>query len=261
MNTLETFAWVVLPYLAIVAFVVGLYWRYRYDKFGWTTRSSQMYETKLLRLGSPLFHIGILLALAGHVGGLLVPATWTEAVGISEHLYHVVAVTLGTIAGLMTVTGLAILIYRRRTTARVFRVTTRMDKAMYVLLGTVVALGTYNTIGVNLLNLPGDFPDGYNYRESISLWFRSIFTLSPDGELMTEAPLTFQVHVVAAMLLVALWPLTRLVHVMSAPIGYVTRPYLVYRSRDPEQSGARAGSPEWQPIGRYSGSPGGSDKA
>lgn len=256
MSTVETFAWVVLPYVAIVAFAVGLYWRYHYDKFGWTTRSSQMYETRLLSLGSPLFHIGILLALLGHLGGLLIPESWTDAVGISEHTYHVVAVAMGSVAGVMTVVGLSILIYRRRTTARVFRVTTRMDKAMYVVLGAVILLGTYNTIGINLLDLPGKYPDGYNYRETVSVWLRSLFTLSPDGELMGESPLSFQLHAVAAMVLVGMWPLTRLVHVMSAPVGYVSRPYLVYRSRDPEQAGARAAGAEWQPIGRYS-SPGG----
>ena len=42
---------------AIVA--VGTWWRYRYDKFGWTTRSSQLYESRLLRIGSPMFHFGI----------------------------------------------------------------------------------------------------------------------------------------------------------------------------------------------------------
>ena len=85
--------WVVLPYVAITVFVVGHIWRYRYDKFGWTTRSSQLYERRLLRIGSPLFHFGILLVLLGHVGGLLIPSRWTEAAGISETAYHAVAVT------------------------------------------------------------------------------------------------------------------------------------------------------------------------
>ena len=67
MNGLQSFAWTVLPYVAVAVLVVGLYWRYRFDKFGWTTRSSQMYESRLLRLGSPLFHFGILLALTGVV--------------------------------------------------------------------------------------------------------------------------------------------------------------------------------------------------
>ncbi len=70
MSTTEILLWIVLPYVAITTFVVGTIWRYRYDKFGWTTRSSQLYERKLIRIASPLFHIGILAVLVGHIVGL-----------------------------------------------------------------------------------------------------------------------------------------------------------------------------------------------
>jgi len=99
------FLWVIVPYVALAIFVVGHYWRYRYDKFGWTTRSSQLYERRLLRWGSPLFHFGILFALAGHVIGLGIPQPWTDAVGISETAYHAVAVGIGAIAGVCTLAG------------------------------------------------------------------------------------------------------------------------------------------------------------
>jgi nitrate reductase gamma subunit len=74
----STFLWVIVPYLCLATFVVGHYWRYRYDKFGWTTRSSQLYENRLLRLGSPLFHFGMLGVVGGHFVGLLVPEGWTD---------------------------------------------------------------------------------------------------------------------------------------------------------------------------------------
>ena len=92
---MKTFLWVIVPYLCLATFVVGHLWRYRYDKFGWTTRSSQLYEDRLLRLGSPLFHFGMLGVVGGHVIGLLIPKPWTEAVGISESAYHLVAVVGG----------------------------------------------------------------------------------------------------------------------------------------------------------------------
>ncbi len=250
MTTVQTFVWVVLPYVSLVAFAVGMFWRYKYDAYGWTTRSSQMYETKLLRIGSPLFHVGILLALGGHVLGLLIPAGWTETIGVSEHMYHVAAVGFGVIAAVMVVTGLSILIYRRRTVGRVFSVTTTMDKVMYVFLGAVVALGVFNTVGINLLNLTGGYPDGYNYRESVAVWFRSLFVLSPDPGDMVGAPLSFQLHAAVAMLLFALVPFTRLVHIFSAPVGYMSRPYLVYRSRDTTVTGNRDPQRGWEPIRR-----------
>jgi nitrate reductase gamma subunit len=250
-SSVESFAWTVLPYVAIATLAVGLFWRYKYDKFGWTTRSSQMFESRLLRLGSPLFHFGILLALGGHVIGLMIPESWTAALGVDEHVYHVTAVTLGSVAAVMVVSGLAILVYRRRTVPRVFQVTTPMDKAMYVVLGLVVLLGAYNTIGVNLLNLPGVYPDGYNYRDTIAPWFRGVFVLDPQPELMSEAPLSFQLHVLLAMVLFTIWPFTRLVHVLSAPVGYVARPYIVYRSRGThDTAGSRDPSRGWEPTRR-----------
>ena len=57
---LSLLLWGILPYVMVAVLVGGLIWRYRYDQFGWTTRSSQLYESRLLRIGSPLFHFGIL---------------------------------------------------------------------------------------------------------------------------------------------------------------------------------------------------------
>jgi nitrate reductase gamma subunit len=91
---MSTLLWGVLPYVTIAVLVGGTVWRYRYDQFGWTTRSSQLYESRLLRIGSPLFHFGILVVVVGHIIGLVIPASWTSAVGLSETAYHVQAVTL-----------------------------------------------------------------------------------------------------------------------------------------------------------------------
>ena len=77
-----------------------LIWRYRYDQFGWTTRSSQLYESRLLRIGSPLFHFGILVVIVGHFVGLVIPKSWTDAVGVTEDIYHFNALLWGTIAGI-----------------------------------------------------------------------------------------------------------------------------------------------------------------
>ena len=84
--------WDVVPYVTLAIVIVGTWWRYRYDKFGWTTRSSQLYESRLLRIGSPMFHFGILVVIFGHVIGLLIPESWTDAMGLSHHAYHVQAV-------------------------------------------------------------------------------------------------------------------------------------------------------------------------
>ncbi|HKT03130.1 MAG TPA: respiratory nitrate reductase subunit gamma [Rugosimonospora sp.] len=238
---MNTVLWVAVPYTAITVFVVGHYWRYRYDKFGWTTRSSQLYERRLLRWGSPMFHLGILFVALGHIGGLLIPESWTAAAGVSEAAYHAVAVGLGTVAGFCTLAGAAILIYRRRTVGPVFSATTRNDKVMYVLLVGTILLGLGTTVLGNLTGHPHD------YRQTVAPWFRSIFYLHPHTELIVRAPIGFRLHVLAAWALFAFWPFSRLVHVFSAPLGYLTRPYIVYRSRDP-QLGARATRPGWERV-------------
>ncbi|HEY5117428.1 MAG TPA: respiratory nitrate reductase subunit gamma [Nakamurella sp.] len=236
MNSAALF-WDIAPYVTIAILVVGTWWRYRYDKFGWTTRSSQLYESRLLRIGSPLFHFGILVVIIGHVIGLLIPESWTSAVGLSEQGYHLQAVLLGSIAGIATLGGAAILVYRRRTKGPVFIATTRNDKLMYAVLLLAIIAGLATTlIGSGVVG------DAYNYRESVSVWFRSILILQPDGEAMAEAPASYQIHAIIGMALFALWPFTRLVHAFSAPIGYLFRPYLVYRSRDAARPGEPIGS-------------------
>ena len=238
---MTTFLWVVFPYLALATFVVGLIWRYRYDKFGWTTRSSQLYESRLLSIGSPLFHFGLLFALMGHLMGLVIPKAWTDAMGISQEAYHLVAVAGGLVSGAMIVVGFVILVFRRRTVKTVFNATTVNDKVMYLILGLVIAFGMWNTISTALGELIGAH---YNYREGVSPWFRSIFTLSPDAALIANAPLQFQVHAFLAFLLLLIWPFTRLVHVFSAPFGYLTRPYIVYRSKGESARGPSSRAPQ-----------------
>jgi nitrate reductase gamma subunit len=226
MTALDILLWGVLPYVTIVILIAGTIWRYRYDKFGWTTRSSELYESRLLRIGSPLFHFGILVVIIGHVIGLLIPASWTDAVGLSQEAYHVQALLLGGIAGFCTLVGVGILIYRRRTTGPVFMATTKNDKAMYVVLVAAIVVGLATT----LLGAAGG--EEHNYRLTVAPWFRSLFVLQPDIEAMSHSGLAFQLHALIGMLLFAVWPFTRLVHAFTAPIGYLFRPYIVYRSRN-----------------------------
>ena len=221
---MNTFLFGVFPYLAMAVFVVGTIWRYKYDKFGWTTRSSQLYESKLLRIGSPLFHYGILLAVLGHAMGLVIPKAWTDVL-VPEDIYHAVAVGGGMTAGIMIVVGFVILVFRRRTVKTVFNATTVNDKVMYLVLGLTILFGMWNTISTAFT------PEEYHYREGVSPWFRSIFAFQPNVDLIAGAPFQFQAHAVTAFLLVMIWPFTRLVHVFSAPVQYLARPYIVYRSK------------------------------
>jgi nitrate reductase gamma subunit len=94
---------------------------------------------------------------------------------------------------------------------------------------------------------PGVLGGHYDYREGVSVWYRSFLAFQPQPELMAEAPLGFQLHALVAFALFALWPFTRLVHVFSAPVGYLTRPYIVYRSRD-DQLGTHRPRRGWDRV-------------
>ncbi len=238
-NFVDTFLWLIFPYICLTIFVVGHVVRYRYDKFGWTSRSSQMYERDILRWANPMFHFGILAVFLGHVMGLGVPKKWTDAVGISEGMYHFMAISIGTIAGVFTIVGFIGLLYRRRFTKAVLGATTPMDKVMFLVLAVVILMGLVNT-GSQVVG-------EYNYREGVSVWFRSIFYFNPQPDLMVGAPLSFQLHAVFAIFLFALWPFTRLVHAFTAPLGYLFRPYILYRTRDPHE-GSRARRRGWDKV-------------
>ncbi|MHB1235440.1 MAG: respiratory nitrate reductase subunit gamma [Microbacteriaceae bacterium] len=239
MNVVDVLLWAAFPYIAAATFIVGHVIRYKYDQFGWTSRSSQLYENKLLRWGSPLFHFGILAVFAGHVVGLLIPKEWLAFFGVTEQLYHLGATWLGTLAAAATIAGLVILLFRRGTIRRVAMVTTRMDIVAYVLLVSTIGLGTLATLTYQV------FGASYDYRVSVSPWIRSLILFQPDVSLMSGVPLFFQLHVLSAMALFLIWPFTRLVHVLSVPIGYLFRPYIVYRTRD-ARLGARRTRRGWE---------------
>jgi nitrate reductase gamma subunit len=242
---MDLLLWGVLPYLVALVLIAGLAWRYRYDQFGWTTRSSQLYESRLLRIASPLFHFGLFVVLAGHLMGLLIPKAWTDLV-VTQEMYHAVALGAGTLAGIATLVGIGLLIYRRRTIGPVFLATTKNDKLMYVVLVAAIVLGMIATL-TGSVTATGEH---HNYRETVSIWFRSLLVFQPDVAAMAAATWQFKVHILVGLGLFALVPFSRLVHAFTVPLHYVFRPYIVYRSRDeltptPTQGRVRG----WDPIG------------
>jgi len=225
MSRLDVLLWIAVPYVCLAVFAVGHAWRLRTGRLSWTTRSTQILESRLLRPGVLLFHGGLLAVIGGHVLGVLVPASATEAVGVDEHLYHTVSVAAGTTAGTAMTAGFLLLLFRRTSVPRVRRTTTATDKLTYAVLGLVILTGMYATVGENLLG------GGYDYRETVAPWFRGLFTLDPAVAEMAGAPLVYQAHALLVFGLYALWPFSRLVHAWSVPVRFVTRAPVLYRRR------------------------------
>ncbi|OXB91635.1 respiratory nitrate reductase subunit gamma [Parageobacillus galactosidasius] len=226
---LKQFLWVILPYVVLTIFIGGHIWRYQYDQFGWTSKSSEVLEKKQLRLGSLLFHWGILFVFIGHVMGILIPEAVYETMGISEETYHLIALAGGIPAGLAALIGLIILTRRRIAVKRVRVTSSRGDWIALFFLAIVILTGLFST----LLNIDSN---GFDYRTTIGPWFRGVLMFRPNPAYMEQVPIWFQIHIIAALGIFAVWPFTRLVHVFSLPLRYLRRNYVVYRKRMPKQA-------------------------
>lgn len=227
---LGQFLWVILPYIVLTVFIGGHFYRYQHDQFGWTSKSSELLEKKILRLGSNLFHWGIIFVFFGHVMGLLIPIGVYEAMGVTEKQYHLIALSGGIPAGLAALVGIFILIYRRTTVRRLIATSSPGDWVSLFFLAIVILSG----ISATFLNIN---PKGFDYRATIGPWLRSVLTFRANSNYLTGVPVWFKIHMLATFGIFAVWPFTRLVHVFSLPLRYLTRSYVIYRKREPKREG------------------------
>jgi nitrate reductase gamma subunit len=213
------------PYIAISVFFIGSLARYDRDQYTWRTGSSQFLRADELRLGSNLFHIGILLLFIGHFVGLLTPPSVYHALGLSTSAKQILAVVAGGIFGGVCLKGIIILIRRRLTDPRIRATSSRMD--IFILLLIAVQLG------LGLLTLPISL---YHYDGANMLllgeWAQRIVTFrSGAADQVSEMGVIFKLHLFLGQTLFLVFPFSRLVHVWSVPLGYVARPYQVVRKR------------------------------
>ncbi|UOF91860.1 respiratory nitrate reductase subunit gamma [Fodinisporobacter ferrooxydans] len=221
----EQFWWVIYPYLALAIMILGLLYRYSYAQIGWGAPSTEILEKKYLRIGSLMFHWGIIFAFFGHVMGILIPKWLYEQLGVKDELYHFNAIVFGGIVGLVTWLGLIVLIVRKAANKRLQRKAKASDFVTLFSLFIIVTLGTSMTTLYNLFVHP------YEYRDTIGPWFRGILTFHPDAALMAGVPLLFKIHVVFSFALFAIIPFTKLVHFWTLPLRYPARSPMQYRSR------------------------------
>lgn len=225
MDYLNTLLFGYYPYIAISVFFIGSLARYDRDQYTWRTGSSQFLRADELRLGSNLFHIGILLLFVGHFVGLLTPPAVYHALGLSTSAKQILAVVAGGVFGGVCLKGIIILIRRRLTDARIRATSSRMDIFILLLIGVQLILG--------LLTLPISIyhHDGANML-LLSEWAQRIVTFrSGAADQLSEIGIVFKLHLFLGQTLFLVFPFSRLVHVWSVPLSYVTRPYQVVRRR------------------------------
>ena len=216
----------IYPYIALSVFVLGSMLRYERDQYTWKTGSSQMLESKQLRKGSLPFHIGIIAVLAGHFVGLLTPKAVWHVLGVSTEVKQLIAMGMGGFFGLICLYGMTILIKRRLTNDRVRATSSTMDIAILLLLYVQLILGLVS-IFVSMGHLDG--------KEMLLLmsWAQNIviFNGTEASASITGVHIIFKLHVFLGMTLFLLFPFSRLVHVWSVPVKYISRNYQVVRAK------------------------------
>jgi nitrate reductase gamma subunit len=224
MADVHEFFFQIYPYIAGSVFLLGSLLRFERGQYTWTSDSSELLSRGTLRLGSNLFHVGVLFLFLGHLVGLLMPEVF-GVVGIGLRGHQLVAMISGALFGFACLVGLILLIHRRVTDPRIRATTHVMDMVVLVWILLTLSFGLC-TLYFSARELSG------GYLIPLSQWARHIITLRGGAAaLAADVPLAYQIHLVLGMTLFALVPFSRLVHIWSgfALLAYLLRPYQVVR--------------------------------
>ncbi len=215
---LDMLLFAVLPYLAMVIFLVLTIQRYRSQTFTYSSLSSQFLENQFHFWGMVPFHYGIITVLSGHVVAFLIPRRILAWNSVPLRLYVLEVSAL--IFGILTIVGLLNLIARRLTDAKAKTVTSTGDWVLLVMLAVQVFSGIYIAIF-----------HGWGsswFAAAATPYLRSLLTLRPDIAFIAAMPWMVKLHIVNAWIVIGLFPFTRLVHILVVPNPYLWRkPQLV----------------------------------
>ena len=227
MSDLHNFLFGIYPYIAAAIFLLGSLIRFDREQYTWKSDSSQLLRRGQLRLGSNLFHIGILALFAGHFVGLLTPKDVYYALGLTTEAKQMGAIVAGGVFGGMCLIGLLLLIHRRLAEPRIRATSTRMD--IFILLWILATL----LLGLSSIVVSLGHRDG-SVMVLLGQWAQHIVTLRAGAaDFISDVHWLYKVHLFFGMTVFVLFPFSRLVHVWSgfAALGYLTRAYQIVRSR------------------------------
>jgi len=223
----NTLLFTVYPYVALAVMIIGSALRYEREPYSWRSGSSQLLRRKQLMWGSVLFHLGILFLLLGHSVGLLTPH-WIYEYFITAETKQLLAIFAGSIAGVVCFAGLLLLMHRRFFDPRIRVTSTFADNAILIILFVQLTLG--------LITVPYSLQhEDAGVMLALSEWAQRILTLRIEGtaSLVGTQAWPYQAHILLGLTIFALFPFSRLVHMLSAPVRYLWRPgYQVVRERN-----------------------------
>lgn len=226
MNALDNFLFGLYPYIALTVFLLGSLIRFDRDQYTWKSDSSQLLKAGQLRVGSNLFHVGVLFLFFGHFFGMLTPHFLYESF-ISAGNKQVMAIVSGGVAGVLGFIGVTVLLHRRLSEPRIRINSKTSDIVLLALLWLQLALGLA-TIPLSAQHLDGSM------MMKLAAWAQHIVTFQAGApELLAEAGWIFKMHMFLGMSIFFIFPFTRLVHVWSGfgAVAYLVRPHQVVRSR------------------------------
>jgi nitrate reductase gamma subunit len=207
----------VYPYIALSVLAVGSVVRFDREQYTWRTGSSQLLRRRQLVAGSVLFHLGVLMIFAGHFVGLLTPIWVFDALGVPHSAKQMLAIVAGGAAGLLALAGGGLLLHRRLTDPRIRKTSSFADIAILVLLMTQLLLGL-GTIPVSLQHR-----DGHEMLKFMA-WAQGVFSFQPGvAGHVAGVSWVFKAHLILGMTILLVFPFTRLVHMLSAPVWYLNR--------------------------------------
>ena len=226
----------VYPYIAIAVLVIGSVLRFDREQYTWRTGSSQLLRRKQLMLGSVLFHLGILAIFAGHFVGLLTPIVVWDFFGVSHGFKQMLAIVAGGVAGVACLVGGLLLLHRRVFDPRIRQTSSFGDTAILAILLAQLCLGLA-TIPLSLGHL-----DGHEMIKFMS-WAQGIFTFNPQSAgFVADVHWIFKAHLTLGLTILLIFPFTRLVHMLSAPLLRILRiGWLLVRSKRRMPVARRAG--------------------
>ena len=206
---------VVLPYVAFALALVVTIIRWRRHPFSVSSLSSQLLESRRLYWGSIPFHWGLSVILLAHIAALAVPRGFELWNGEPARLYLLEGTGLA--LALWAAVGIAILIARRLTNSRIQAVTTPMDLVVLGVISAQIVTGIWIAVAYRW----GSF-----WGTSVFVpYMRSLITLDPDASYVDPLPLVLKLHVLSFYAFMLIFPFTRLVHIITLPLGYLTRPW------------------------------------
>ena len=207
----------VYPYIALAVLALGSVIRFDREQYTWRTGSSQLLRRRQLVTGSVLFHLGILMIFAGHFVGLLTPVVVWDTLGVTHSFKQMLAIVAGGVAGSMCLAGGLLLLHRRLFDPRIRATSSFGDTAILIILMLQLCLGLA-TIPLSL-----GHPDGEEMMKFMN-WAQGIFTFNPQASTYVAGvhPI-FKAHLMLGMTILLVFPFTRLVHMLSAPVWYLNR--------------------------------------